>query len=309
MAEKVIIVGTGPAGLTAAVYAARAGLAPLSIEGPESGGQLMTTTDVENYPGFPLAVMGPDLMDGMHKQAERFGARFLFDSVQSVELGRRPFKLSLDGQTLEAETLIVASGASAKWLNIDSETKLRGHGVSACATCDGFFFRGKDVVVVGGGDTAVEEALFLSRLCRSVKVVHRRDELRASRIMTERAMRSEKISFVWDSVVDEIHDLAAQKVTGVSLRNVKTAEIQQVACDAVFVAIGHNPNTEFLGGQLETTKEGFIVCRGRTTETSVPGVFAAGDVADSRYRQAITAAGSGCAAAIDAERFLEALEW
>lgn len=307
MTERLIIIGTGPSGLTAAIYAARATLSPLCLEGPEAGGQLMITTDVENYPGFPTSVTGPELMDSMRKQAERFGTRFSRESVESVDFSERPFTIKTDTRTLTAEAVIISSGASARWLGLESEQKLRGQGVSACATCDGFFFRGKEVLVVGGGDTAIEEALFLTNFCSKVTIVHRRDELRASRIMADRARRNEKIAFIWDSAIEEIHDPAEGKVTGVRLRNLKTDETQEVACDGIFVAIGHTPNTGFLDGQVET-KGGFIVCRNNTSATSVDGVFAAGDVMDPRYRQAITAAGTGCMAAIDAERFLGALE-
>lgn len=309
MIEKVLIVGSGPAGLTAAIYAGRANLNPVCLEGPEAGGQLMTTTDVENFPGFPSAITGPGLIDEMHKQAERFGARFVPEIATNTELGSRPFKVHTETQTLLCETLIIASGASARWLGIESEQKLRGHGVSSCATCDGFFFRGKEVLVVGGGDTAMEEALFLTRFCRKVTVVHRRAELRASPIMAERARRNEKIRFVWDSVVHEIRDPDKQAVTAAVLRNVKTGSLSEIPCEGVFIAIGHTPNTAFLKDQLELNKEGFLVCRNTGTATSIPGVFGAGDVMDPHYRQAITAAGTGCMAAIDAERFLEATEW
>jgi len=308
MAEKVVIIGTGPAGLTAAIYSARANLSPLCLEGPEGGGQLMTTTGVENYPGFRQAITGPALIEETHHQAERFGARFAFETALSVHLSSRPFTVKTDARRVESETLIVASGASARWLGLENEQKLRGHGVSACATCDGFFFKGKEVLVVGGGDSAMEEALFLTRFCAKVTVVHRRDKLRASRIMAERASRNDKIAFLWNSVVEEIHDPAKLKVTGARLRNVKTSQALEVPCEGIFVSIGHNPNTAFLAGQVETTPDGFIACRAGTTATSVQGVFAAGDVMDARYKQAVTAAGTGCMAAMDAIRFLEALE-
>jgi thioredoxin reductase (NADPH) len=307
MAERVVIVGSGPAGLTAGLYAARADLSPLCLEGPEAGGQLATTTDVENYPGFSASIMGPQLIEEMHRQAERFGVRFAPETAESVDLSRRPFRIRAGERTIETEALIVASGASARWLGLESEQKLRGHGVSACATCDGFFFKGKDVVVVGGGDTAIEEALFLTKFCNKVIVVHRRDQLRASRVMADRAARSATISFIWNAVVEEIRDPAEMRVSAVRLRDVKENKTFDVECQGAFVAIGHNPNTGFLGGQLET-RNGFVVCRDGTTATSAPGVFAAGDVMDPRYRQAVTAAGTGCMAAIDAEKFLGSLE-
>jgi thioredoxin reductase (NADPH) len=297
-------VGTGPAGLTAALYAARADLRPLCLEGPQPGGQLTITTEVENFPGFPEAKTGPELIELMHKQAERFDTRYLRENANSVDLTSRPFNVRTDSQTIETETLIIATGASARWLGLESEEKLKGHGVSACATCDGFFFRGKDVLVIGGGDSAIEEALFLTKFCNKVSVVHRRDELRASKIMADRAKGNEKIEFIWNSVVEEIHDPDARKVTGAELRNVKTGERAEVVCDGVFVAVGHTPNAAFLNGQVETDAGGFIVCRNGTTATSVPGVFACGDVMDPRYKQAVTAAGTGCMAAIDAERYL-----
>ncbi len=305
MAEKVLIVGSGPAGLTAALYAARADLEPLVLEGLQPGGQLTITTEVENFPGFPEGKTGPEIIELMHKQAERFGARFLFEAAESVDLSKRPFKVKSDSNEYEAETLIVASGASARWLGIESETKLMGKGVSACATCDGFFFRGKEVAIVGGGDSAIEEAAFLTKFCAKVTIVHRRDELRASKIMRKRAFDNEKIEFAWDSVIEEIMDPELGKVTGVKLRNVKTGELRDMACDGVFMAIGHDTNVGFLDGALETDGAGFIVCRNNTTATSVEGVFAAGDVMDPRYKQAVTAAGTGCMSAIDAERFLE----
>ena len=258
MIEKVVIVGAGPAGLTASLYTARSMLGPLCLEGPEVGGQLTITTDVENFPGFPMAVTGPELINAMHKQAERFGAKFAFETVQSVDFSKRPFTLTTDARSIQAESVIISSGASARWLGLESEENLKGHGVSACATCDGFFFRGKDVLVVGGGDTALEEALFLTRFCTKVTVVHRRDELRASRVMAERAKRNEKIAFIWDSVIEEILDPAQEKVTGARLRNLKTEEIREVACDGVFIAIGHTPNSAFLERQLET--KGDLLC-------------------------------------------------
>jgi thioredoxin reductase (NADPH) len=303
--EKVVILGSGPAGLTAAIYTARAKLDPLLVEGTQPGGQLMITTEVENFPGFPEGVQGPELMDLLHKQAERFATRFADGNVVAADLSDRPFKLTLEGGgTIETETLIIATGASAKWLGLESETRLRGAGVSACATCDGFFFSGKEVVVVGGGDTAMEEATYLTHHASKVTVVHRRDELRASRYMQEAARRSPKIAFVWDSVVTEVLDVAAGRVTGVRLRNLKTKEDSVYACDGLFLAIGHKPNTDVFAGKLDLDSAGYIITSPRTTQTSVPGVFAAGDVADARYRQGVSAAGTGCMAAIDAERFL-----
>src|SRR3990170_646905 len=302
---KVVIIGSGPAGFTAALYAARANLEPIVFEGTQAGGQLTLTTAVENYPGFPDGIMGPDLMDYMRKQAERFGAKCVFAEVTSVDLSKRPFKI-VEGETvLQADTLIIASGASAKLLGINSERGLLGHGVSTCATCDGFFFKDQEVVVVGGGDTAVEEAVFLTKYATKVTVIHRRDRLRASKILQERAFKNKKIEFIWDSVVEEIIGDKEKGVTGVKIRNVVTGEISEKACQGVFVAIGHTPNTKLFKGQLEMDEKGYIITKNGTTEISVPGVFAAGDVQDHRYRQAITAAGTGCMAAMDAEKFIE----
>jgi thioredoxin reductase (NADPH) len=301
--RNVVIIGSGPAGLTAAVYAARANLSPLLIEGWQAGGQLTTTTEVENYPGFAKGIMGPELMKEMRAQAERFGTEFLTGDVTTVDLMKRPLTITVDHeQTIEARTVIIATGASAIMIGLKNERRLTGHGVSTCATCDGFFFRGKELVVVGGGDSAMEEANFLTKFATRVYVVHRRDKLRASKIMQERALKNEKISFIWNSVVEDI--LGDDTVTGVRLKNLVTGTTTTLPSAGVFVAIGHRPNTALFSGQLDMDAMGYLVTKGGTA-TSVPGVFAAGDVQDSTYRQAVTAAGTGCMAAIDAERFLE----
>jgi thioredoxin reductase (NADPH) len=304
--RKVIIIGSGPAGYTAAIYAARAGLEPLMLTGVQSGGQLMLTTLVENYPGFVDGIQGPELMETMRKQAEGFGTEMIVEDVTAVELGRRPFIVRAGDTGHAAHTVIVATGASAKLLGLPAERALLGRGVSTCATCDGFFFKNQDIMVVGGGDSAMEEALYLARLGRRVTVVHRRDSLRASRIMQDRALANPKIGFVWNSVVEDIRDVAAGRVTGVALRNVLTGARSEQPVDGLFVAVGHEPTTALFRGQLELLPSGYIRVVPGTTQTSVPGVFAAGDVQDAVWRQAVTAAGTGCMAALEAERYLAA---
>jgi thioredoxin reductase (NADPH) len=304
--RKIIIIGSGPAGYTAAIYAARANLAPLMFTGVQAGGQLMLTTLVENYPGFVDGLMGPELMETFRKQAGRFGTEMIAEDVTSVDFSRRPFVVRVGEQAWESQTVVIATGASAKLLGLPAEQALMGRGVSTCATCDGFFFKDQEIMVVGGGDSAMEEALYLSRLGRSVTVVHRRDALRASKIMQDRAFKNPKIGFVWDTTIDQIHDVSQGKVTGVRLRNLKTGEVAERPVDGLFVAIGHQPNTAVFQGQIALLPNGYVKVTPGTTQTSVPGVFAAGDVQDFTYRQAITAAGSGCMAALEAERFLEA---
>ncbi|MCC5576866.1 MULTISPECIES: thioredoxin-disulfide reductase [Microtetraspora] len=301
--RNVIIIGSGPAGYTAAVYSARAELNPLVFEGSvTAGGALMNTTDVENFPGFPDGIMGPDLMDNMRKQAERFGAELVADDVIEVDLNATPKVVKTHTGTFYAKSVILATGSGYRELGLENEKRLSGHGVSWCATCDGFFFRGQDIVVVGGGDTAMEEAIFLTRFASSVTVVHRRDELRASKIMQDRAFANEKIRFIWDSEVVDV--LGENKITGVLIRNRKTGEETELAVGGLFVAIGHDPRTELVKGQVNLDADGYIQVEAPSTRTNIDGVFAAGDVVDHTYRQAITAAGTGCAASIDAERWL-----
>jgi thioredoxin reductase (NADPH) len=304
--RKVIIIGSGPAGYTAAIYAARANLAPLQFIGFQPGGQLMLTTLVENYPGFVDGIDGPPLMETFKKQAERFGTEIIAEDVTAVDFGRRPFTVTAGGETWEALTVIVATGASAKLLGLENESALMGRGVSTCATCDGFFFKDQNIMVVGGGDSAIEEALYLTRLGRKVEVVHRRDTLRASKIMQERAFKHPKIEFTWDSAVEDIRDPALGRVTTVVLKNLKTGSRAERPVDGLFIAIGHEPNTQIFRGQLELLPNEYVKVEPGSTRTSVPGVFAAGDVQDFTYRQAVTAAGTGCMAALEAERFLEA---
>ncbi len=305
--QHVVIIGSGPAGLTAAIYAGRANLRPLLIEGTQAGGQLMITTDVDNFPGFPAGIQGPQLILEMRKQAERFETTILSGEVTAVDLSTRPFSIVLDGEkTCRAKALIIASGARAKLLGLASETRLMGHGVSACATCDGFFFRNKEVFVVGGGDTAIEEATFLTRFATQVTIIHRRDKLRASKIMQEKALRHAKIAFLWNTLVEDILDGPSGVVEAIRLKDLKTGALFEKRADGVFIAIGHEPNTAIFSGKLKLDARGYIMTRPGGTCTNVPGVFASGDVQDPAYRQAITAAGYGCMAAMDAEKFLEA---
>ena len=305
--RKVVIIGSGPAGLTAALYTARANLRPLLIEGLEAGGQLMLTTMVENWPGFRDGIMGPDLMAEMRQQAERFGTDVVQGNVLRVDLQQRPFTITMaDGSRVTTESLIIATGASARWLDIGSDRRLSGHGVSTCATCDGYFFRGKPIAVVGGGDSAMEEAIYLTRFASKVLVIHRRDTLRASKIMQDKAFANPKIEFVWDSEIADVTDVSKGEVNGIIVRNLKTGVLTEIPLDGVFIAIGHTPNTSLFAGQVALDDSGYIVTH-NGSRTNIPGVFAAGDVQDHIYRQAITAAGSGCMAAIDAERWLEGL--
>jgi thioredoxin reductase (NADPH) len=302
---KVLVVGSGPAGHTAALYAARADLEPIVFEGPQPGGQLTITTEVENFPGFPEGVMGPELMDKFREQAAKFGARIIGELVQEIDLVKPPFRAVSEGYEVEADSVILAMGASARLLGIESETKLMGYGVSACATCDGFFARGMDILVVGGGDSAMEEANFLTKFANKVTIVHRREGLRASKIMEQRARENPKIEWALNNVITEIHGTAGKEgVTGVTLKNTQTGETSELACGMVFMAIGHRPNTDLVKGKIDLDEDGYITREAGSSRTNIPGVFAAGDVADRVYRQAITAAGSGCMAAIDAERWL-----
>ena len=306
--RKVIIIGSGPAGYTAAIYAARANLAPLMITGVQWGGQLMLTTLVENYPGFVDGLMGPEMMEVFRKQAERFGTEMISEDVTAVDFSRRPFRVKTGDVAYDGHTVIITTGASAKLLGLEAEMALMGRGVSTCATCDGFFFKDQDIMVVGGGDSAMEEALYLSRLGRTVTVVHRRDALRASKIMQERALKNPKIEFVWNAAVDQIFDPTQGKVTAVLLRDLRTGAVAERPVDGLFIAIGHQPNTQIFRGQIELHPNDYIKVKPGTTQTSVPGVFAAGDVQDFTFRQAVTAAGSGCMAALEAERYLEATQ-
>lgn len=304
--QRLIIIGSGPAGLTAAIYAARAQLKPLVIEGMEPGGQLMLTTVIENWPGYPAGIDGSKLMADMKEQAARFGTEFKSKEVTGVSLLTKPFSITVEGEKLETGCVIIATGASAQLIGLESEKKLMGRGVSVCATCDGFFFRKKEVLVIGGGDTALEEAIFLSNLAATVTVVHRRDQLRASKIMQQRVFSIKNIEFLWDSVIEDIHDAAKGTVTGALIRNVKTGEVHFKNADGIFMAIGHKPNTSLFKGQVEMDEKGYIITRNGTA-TSIPGVFAAGDVTDPVYKQAVTSAGRGCMAALDAERYMQGL--
>ncbi len=303
--ERLIIIGSGPAGLTAAIYAARGNLNPLVITGMEAGGQLMLTTDVDDFPGFDEGIQGPELMDKMRKQAQRFGTRYINEDVISIDLKNRPFTIKSESRILKSDSLIIATGASAIWLGLESEKRLIGKGVSSCAVCDGFFFKDKNVVVVGGGDTAMREAAYLSKLCKKVTVIHRRDQLRAQPVLQELVKSKKNVEFIWNSVVEEI--LGQEKVSGLKLKNIQNGEISTLEVDGVFIAIGHKPNTDFLKGQLPLDEKGYVVVENET-HTKIPGVFVAGDVADYHYRQAVTAAGMGCKAAFDAEEYLEQLK-
>lgn len=304
--RKVVIIGSGCAGHTAALYTARANLSPLVLEGHEPGGQLSLTTLVENFPGFPQGIQGPELIENMRTQASRFGAQYQFGHVVGADLSKRPFSIQVDKEKIRTETLIIASGASARWLGLPSEQALIGHGVSSCATCDGFFFSGKEMVVIGGGDSAMEEATFLTRFASKVTLIHRREQFRASKIMLERAQKNEKIEFLTDTVVDDVYDVAKKEVSGVKLRNVRSGKVWDYPTSAMFLGIGHIPNARMFEGQLDMDSEGYLITTNNVL-TRIPGVYACGDVQDRRYRQAITAAGTGCMAALEAERFLEEL--